>query len=185
MEQQLELPFDPLEEVPTTREFAEIATLAEQQLAIESAIEIAEAKLKDLGNQLRAIAEVALPEAMRAIGVKAFALANGGKVTIKEEVYCSVRKDVEGRAFAWLRENGHGDIIKSNVEVRFGSGDDEKAVRLVAVLEREGFDNFGQKTSVHPGTLKAFAKEQLAEGRPLPDDLFSVAPINRAVIKLP
>jgi hypothetical protein len=37
--------------------------------------------------------------------------------------------------------------------------------------------------TVHPSTLKAFVKEQLAVGTAVPFDLFGIYPYSRAIIK--
>lgn len=171
-------------DTPSAKELQEIASLASQQLDLERKLTEANLVVESITKRLREVAEIALPEAMRSVGLKAFTLDNGAKLSIKDELYCSVRKDSESLAYAWLRDNGFGDLIKNKIEVGFGRGDEDKAAHLIDVLEREGFAGYDQKTGVHPATLKAFAKEQLGEGRPLPDTLFSVAQVRRAVIKI-
>jgi hypothetical protein len=54
------------------------------------------------------------------------------------------------------------DIIKNDVTVSFGKGQDNIAGDLVGKLEQDGF-NTSQKTYVHPSTLKAFVKERFVE----------------------
>ena len=36
----------------------------------------------------------------------------GYRATISEQIRASIRKDMRDEAFAWLREHGHGDLIK-------------------------------------------------------------------------
>jgi hypothetical protein len=43
-------------------------------------------------------------------------------------------------AYNWLRENGLGDIIKNNVSVTFGRGEDDKAQQLLDLAASNGFE---------------------------------------------
>ena len=66
-----------------------------------------------------------------------------------------------------LRDNGYDDIIKNNVSVSFGRGEDEIANAFKAVVEKEGYIP-QQDTSIHAGTLKAFVRERRS-GRRIPN----------------
>ena len=50
---------------------------------------------------------------------------------------------------------------------------DSEANNVVAQLKAKGYNVF-QSTTVHSGTLKAFVKEQITEGKGLPEDLFGI-----------
>jgi hypothetical protein len=59
------------------------------------------------------------------------------------------------------------------VSVPFGRGEDEKANQLLRNLDKEGFQP-DQRMWVEPMTLKAFVREQIRNGTPVPEDLFGV-----------
>ena len=56
-------------------------------------------------------------------------------------------------AFGWLRQNGHGDLIKNNVMITFQRKQDNEAKSLVAELREKGH-NVKQAEKVEPMTLK-------------------------------
>jgi hypothetical protein len=74
------------------------------------------------------------------------------------------------------------DIIKNDVTVSFGKGQDNIAGDLVGKLEQDGF-NTSQKTYVHASTLKAFVKERFVNGKPIDLDMFGAFVANAAEIK--
>jgi hypothetical protein len=59
------------------------------------------------------------------------------------------------------------------VSTSFGRNEDVKAQTLVNTLSDGGY-SVNQKQWVEPMTLKAFVKEQVEKGAPLPMDLFGV-----------
>jgi hypothetical protein len=77
------------------------------------------------------------------------------------------------QCFDWLRGNNAGDLIKSNVEVQFSKGEDEACNEFTKELrERNLF--YRRAVGVHHGRLNSFIKEQLADGKDVPHDLFKI-----------
>ena len=76
-------------------------------------------------------------------------------------------------AYNWLRENGLGDIIKNEVAVQFGKGEDNKAEQLLSLAEQEGYEPT-QKQKVEPMTLKALFRERVEAGLDMPSQLFNI-----------
>ena len=74
-------------------------------------------------------------------------------------------------AFEWLRNNGLGDIIKNEVAVQFGKGEDNKAEQLLSLAEQEGYEP-QQKQKVEPMTLKALYRERVEAGLDMPSEFF-------------
>ena len=62
----------------------------------------------------------------------------GDAVSFKEFYKGSITKDNEAEAFKWLEDNGHGDLIKNIVSIRFGKGENESAEKLISSLEQDG-----------------------------------------------
>lgn len=170
--------------MPSNNEVKEIAALAERQLEQQAEVEHLEEFLKKAQAALRQTREVDLPNAMQQAGVSEIKLPTGEKITIKEDVYASIPKDERGElAYAWLRDNGFGDVIKNEVKVAFGRGEEEQAAALLAECKVNGWNNASFAATVHSSTLKALIREQLAKGADFPLELFGAQPVTKAVIK--
>ena len=90
---------------------------------------------------------------------------------IKNSYNFTIKKDQVESAFQWLRDNGLGDIIKNEVAVQFGKGEDNKAEQLLGLAVREGYEP-SQKQKVEPMTLKALFRERIEAGLDMPSDFF-------------
>ena len=160
----------------------EISSLAITQVELEAQLETAKQYVKTLTEQLRRVSEDLLPARMAEVGMASFKLADGKSVTVRPHVYPSIPADKREFALNWLKDNGHGSIIKNTVSVQFGKGDDQKAEDLAGLLFAEGYV-VRRVENVHAQTLKAFVTEMLGDGQELPEDLFNVHQVNRAIIK--
>lgn len=149
--------FEEFEEKITDSQLEEVAGLAREQLELERKILKAERELKALKEDWREVAMEELPVRMKEIGLTSFELDNEdhNKVTIKHHVKASLTQAKREPGHAWLRDHGFGDLIKARV------------------IEEK----------VHPQTLMAFVREQLAAGAALPTDLFGVYEFDESVIK--
>lgn len=159
---------------PTSQgELAQIQQLAEAQAEAEQAVAEAELALTKAKEALKLIAETQLPEAMDACGMTEFKTRSGLIVRIRETIRASIPKAMQVDAFRWLRAHGHESMIKRNVVVAFGKGEDESAAQLYAELSARDLhpeDN----VSVHSSTLSAWAKEKLEKGEEVPQELFGI-----------
>jgi hypothetical protein len=107
---------------------------------------------------------------------------DGSVVERKMIVSASIPVANKDAAFDWLRDNGLDDIIKNDITVSFGKGEDNVAGDVVGLLQERGFDP-KTKTHVHPSTLKAFVKERVTDGKPIDLDLFGAFIANTAQIR--
>lgn len=153
-------------------ELSQLSALAERQAAAQAKVADLEAQLNKAREELRDIAERQVPELMDRIGIDEFKTTTGLKIKIDETIRASIPKAKAPLALAWLKNNGHGSLIKRVVSVTFGRGEEEKADELCRRLagEFEVDDN----ASVHPSTLAAFVREKLRNGEEIPLDLFGV-----------
>lgn len=170
--------------MPENAELLEITTLCQRQLQLEHLIALQQAETERLADQLKTLSESTIPEAMMAIGMEEFTLASGEKVSVKKFYSASISQDSLSEALAWLRTNNHGDIIKNEVKVQFGNGDDALATETAKILRDRGLIP-EQKTFVHPQTLKSFVKESMESGTNFPQDLFGVFVGNKTKITPP
>ena len=108
-------------------------------------------------------------------------LKDGEAVEIKKVYGASIPKDKQEAAFTWLRNNGLGDIIKNDITVTFGRGEDNKAAQYAVLAKGQGYEPV-QKVGVHPQTLKGVVRECNESGIELPD-CFKTYVGNRTNIK--
>lgn len=151
----------------------DLATLANRQLAIEARIKDIEEQLSKAKRELFSVSSEDIPRLMDEIGMKEFMLTSGERIQVKRGVKASIPVKFRDQAFAWLRENGHGDLVKNEVKATFGRGEDERARALLKFLQDKGL-NADQKESVHAGTLAAFVREQLERGAEVPHEMLGV-----------
>lgn len=172
-----------MKHIPSNNEVSEISALATLQIQRQIDVEKAELALKEASEKLRQVQEVDLPNAMLQAGVTEIRLPDGQRITLKEDVYASIPKDRMAEAFAWLKANNLADVIKNEVKVNFGKGEEESAAALIEELNAHGWTSYDTKTTVHPSTLKSLIREQLAKGVNIPLDVFGAGPITKAIIK--
>ena len=166
----------------TNDELINISKLAQDQQDWEAKVKQLETDLEHAKDALRNIQEYLLPEAMLTVGMSEFKLSSGAKITIKDDIYASIRKDFMNGAVTWLDENGLGGIVKDQVNVDFGRGEFDNVSELLEFCKANNL-NASEKLSVHPQTLKATVKEQLSRGIEFPEEFFSIAPVKKAIIK--
>jgi len=165
---------------PTDEQLNTVSRIADQQLALELDIEQLSAELRTKKNLHIQVSQENLPDAMSAMGLSSFTLKNGASINIKKGVDASIRIADKPQAYDWLRQNGHGAIIKNEFKVPFGAGQDEQAEKLDTFLHQIDAD-FNAAISIHTQTLRAWARTQLEEGNPIPETIkvyeYSVAKV--------
>jgi hypothetical protein len=148
---------------------------------VEQEIEDTENHLKALKQQKHKLSVESIPALMDEMGVDRVDV-DGLTVNRKMLVHASIPVDRREEAYDWLRQNGLDDIIKNDISVSFGKGEDNMAGDVVGLLEERGF-NPNKKTHIHPSTLKAFVKERVEKGKPIDLDMFGAFVANAAEIR--
>lgn len=145
-----------------------LAKLVQRQLETEDELDGIDQALADCTKRLTELRATLVPDLMEELGFLSFVTKRGDKVEIKPVVQASIPKDEPWRsnALQWLRDNGHGDVIKNVVSVQFGRGEDEKASELVTELEEKGLDA-KQDVSVHAMTLGSLVRHLREDGKPV------------------
>ena len=154
----------------------EITDIAKQCVLLkEKEDEIAELedKLKAKKAEADDIGSRVIPELLSEQGLSEIKLADGSKVSVKKEFRATLPKDDLTReaAYQWLRDQNLGDIIKNNVSVSFGKGEDNKANQLMDLAVANGFTP-QQKSDVAWNTLTALYEERVKAGLDMPSDVF-------------
>jgi len=155
-------------------EVTTIAAECQKLKNLQDDIERAEEHVDNLKKMADDISSRVIPELLAEQGLTSLKLADGSSVTVKREYRCTLPKEDERRqsAYNWLRENGLGDIIKNNVIVTFGRGEDDKAKRLLDLAVSNGYEP-NQKSDVAWNTLTALFQERVESGLDMPSDVFS------------
>ena len=151
----------------------EMADLCAEQVALEEEMEQLAEQLKAKAAAARKLSQEIIPARMSELGLESLTLADGSSIKVKQLVHASIPVKYREEAFDWLREHGHGDIIKNHVSATFGKGEDTTATNFIDKIEELGYQP-QQKVWVEPMTLKAFVREQITNGSELPTDKFGV-----------
>ena len=155
----------------------EVTDIAQQCVLLkEKEDEIAELedKLKAKKAEADDIGSRVIPELLSEQGLSEIKLADGSKVSVKKKFRATLPKDELKResAYQWLRDQNLGDIIKNNIFVTFGKGEDDKAKQLLDLAQNNGFEP-QQKSDVAWMTLTALFRERIESGLDMPSDVFS------------
>ena len=148
--------------------------------SLQTEINQQEEKIKALKEKERKLSEEDIPTFLQEKGLTSIRLNNGTEVSIKEDIKPYIKIDNREFCHQWLRNNNFGDLIKNDVSVSFGRGEDTVAKNLTNHIESLGLVP-NQKESVQYQTLKAFVTEQHQKGASLPDE-FGVHIANKTKI---
>jgi hypothetical protein len=157
----------------------ELANKVQQLKDLEDEIANAEDSVKKLKEKANIISQFEIPQMMEEMNIKKLKLKDGETVEVSNFYSASIVD--QDAAFQWLRENGRGDIIKNDITVTFGRGEDNKAAQYAVLAKGQGFEPV-QKVGVHPQTLKGVVRECNESGIELPD-CFKTYVGNRTNIK--
>ena len=158
---------------------AELTDAAKRLTDLEDEISNAELGIKKLKEKANAISQFEIPEIMKELNVAKLKLKDGYSIEVSNFYSASIVD--QDAAFQWLRENGRGDIIKNDITVTFGRGEDNKAAQYAVLAKGQGYEPV-QKVGVHPQTLKGVVRECNESGIELPD-CFKTYVGNRTNIK--
>lgn len=162
---------DAAQSIPDDAGLAMVSDLAERQMRLEDEIEELGRELKAKNDELRRVQTDALPAAMAELNLSEIRMGNGSKVEIKSFIQASIPASRREEAFSWLRDHGHGALVKHEVKVVFGKEEDEIAQVAIDTLRERGFYP-EDKESVHASTLKAWIREQIEAGAEIPLETF-------------
>ena len=151
----------------------DIAKSCNKLLETQKELNTLDDKIKTLKETESTLSEQTIPDLMHRAGIASIKLDDGTKVEVKPFYSAKIPISRTEEAFTWLRDNGHGDLIKNNVLLSFARSQDNEAKSLVAELRSKGH-NVKQTEKVEPMTLKAFVKEQIQEGKNVPSEVFGV-----------
>ena len=160
----------------------ELSKLIEQAKQYQDLYDQQEKSLKKTQELIAQIIETDIPHLMDSLGIDKILTNDGWEVKIDERYHARISEANKNTAFTWLRNNGHGSLIKNNVSVEFGAGEDKDALVLVEDLTDNGFQ-VTMKEGVNSRTLEGFVNEQKKQGANIPDDVFGIFHKRQAKVK--
>jgi hypothetical protein len=128
-----------------------------------------EEKKKELSKREFNLENEEIPAVMEENNLTSLRLKDGQKIDVTESYHATITAANKDFCFNWLKENGLDDIIKNEVSVAFGRGENDDALDLKGQLEGQGLPvEHSQK--IHSQTLKAFVGERVRSGDGVPDE---------------
>ena len=148
---------------------------------LEDQVKASEEHTKTLKEKARELSQIVIPQMMKEMNITKLKLKDGASIEVSNFYSARIIPEKQEAAFNWLRSNGLGDIIKNDVTVTFGRGEDNKAQQYAVLAQGQGYEPI-QKLKVEPMTLKALVRERVEAGLDMPSDLFNLFTSNRTKI---
>lgn len=158
----------------------QVQALVDELQKTKRTIEEKEDEINLLKRQVKTLEQIQIPDLMFENGVSSLTLFSGTNVLVKPYYNAKVPKENPEPFFQWLREHGHGALVKAHFQEYISSVDDIEFLKR-ALKELEV--SFTVKENVHPKTLTAWFKEQTEKGEQLPLQLFDNFMGNTTVVK--
>ena len=160
----------------------ELSEVIEQYKSVGAQILAVESKLKELKEQEKYISNFSIPEIMNKMNLSTVKLKDGSELSVKKVYSATMKADKKPQAIQWLRDNGLGDIVKNEITVNFGQGEENKAMAYATLARGQGYEPT-QKEAVHVMTLKVTMEDWKNKGNEVPEDLFWTFDGNQTKIK--
>lgn len=168
-------------------EIRSLMDLLDQVVTLEEEMKAHEAAAKECKDKLFKLTSDLIPSRMDELGTPYIGLPDGRKVEVVDAVSARVPKAKKPEAYQWLRENNAGALIKNELTVTFGKGEDEQATALADELEGRDLP-VSQDENVHWRTMESYVKERLEKEKKkevdgeIPHDLFGIFEYRKAEI---
>ena len=160
----------------------ELTEALEQFKSVSAQILATETKLKELKEQEKYISNHTIPDIMEKMNLSTLKLRDGSELSVKKVYSATIKADKKAEAIQWLRDNGLGDIVKNEITVNFGQGEENKAMAYATLARGQGYEP-SQKEAVHAMTLKVTMEDWKNKGNEVPQDLFWVFEGNQTKVK--
>lgn len=142
-----------------------LTVLAKRQTELDGL----EEKVKLAKEEVNRLETVTIPEKMGALTeVKVRIGPLIAIVKVKKILRANIKKENKAAAYEWLDGRGHGDLIKTEVNISFGRAELERAKEITRQLTDMGLTPSLDQT-IHWATLDSFIKEQLEKGMEFPN----------------
>lgn len=150
-----------------------LSKLADEMFDAEVEVDRIKAELNRAAGVLKDLAEFKIPDLMDELEVASFETSSGLQIKVKETARANLSKDRLAAGVAWLRENGQGGLVKSNVLVPFATAEGDEVKRFLDSLAEQDIMATHEE-SVNAQSLSAAVRVMFAEGEPVPEKLLGV-----------
>lgn len=147
----------------------ELSNLVKAAQDLKDNIELSKQQQKELQQEYDKIIREYIPEAMNSMGLERVDV-DGNSISLVPFVFARITEENKEDCFEYFRRRGLDDIIKNEVKVSFGKGEDNLAGAFLDDCSKQGLSADNKKT-VHPSTLKAVIKDEMSKGAMSEDDL--------------
>jgi hypothetical protein len=146
-----------------------------------------ELQLQELSKRIQKIERDDLTDLFSQVGISGVDVeADGNHPPFRAErktVYTAKIPDEKRiEALHWFEEAGHGDLVKSVIDITFGMHEYEKRLAVMKLLKDNNVEYYTNE-SVHSSTLKAFVKREIIKGHIIPYDLLGIYIFDEVKIK--
>ena len=143
----------------------------EKLKSIQSEIKNLEDRIKDLKKDEKHFSTIVIPKMMEDMNLSTVKHKDGSEISVKKIYSATIKAEKKAEAIQWLRNNGLGDIVKNEITVNFGQGEENKAMAYATLARESGYEP-SQKEAVHAGTLRVTMEDWKNKGNDVPEDLF-------------
>ena len=130
---------DQTEVLDRTENIKSLADQVKKLRDLEDQVKAEEQTLKDKKKEMEKISGEVIPTLLSEMGLSSLKLADGSAVDVKPYYAANISVANREAAYNWLRQNGLGDIIKNEISVSFGRGEDNKAAEYANLAKGQGF----------------------------------------------
>jgi hypothetical protein len=173
---------DQQDSMKKTNNIQSLADQVERLESLNARLALQEDNMKSTKKDIERLSGEVIPTMMTEMGLSELKLQDGSHLKVSTSYKAHITEANKQAAFNWLRDNGLGDIIKNEISVSFGRGEDNKAAHYAELAKGQGLDPT-QKLKVEPMTLKALVRERIEAGKEMPTEIFGVFTENKTTIK--
>lgn len=143
-------------------------------LKLMAYIDQLEETAKQARSELHRLRSERMPEVMDEAGMSQITLNGGMTFTLKNDVSGSFPRDGKKNELAveWLKSKGFDDILKTKLEAIFPRHDHYLAENIANRISNQCEPKL--TSTVHPSTLKKFARDALRDGQDIDLDLLGL-----------
>ena len=173
---------DQQDSMKKTNNIQSLADQVERLESLNARLALQEDNMKSTKKDIERLSGEVIPTMMTEMGLSELKLQDGSHLKVSTSYKAHITEANKQAAFNWLRDNGLGDIIKNEISVSFGRGEDNKAAHYAELAKGQGLDPT-QKLKVEPMTLKALVRERIEAGKEMPTEIFNIFVGNKTTIK--
>ena len=173
---------DQQDPIKRTDNIQSLADQVEKLDSLNKRLALQEDNIKNTKKDIDRLSGEVIPTMMTEMGLSELKLQDGSHLKVSTSYKAHITEANKEMAFTWLRDNGLGDIIKNEISVSFGRGEDNKAAHYAELAKGQGLEPT-QKLKVEPMTLKALVRERIEAGKEMPTEIFGVFTENKTTIK--